>query len=98
MNEPFSCLKFKIPDDVDVEDVHSAHLWVYKRHESLETLTETLEVSDVTHWDKERHFFKAKPIALTNTSTKGKLLTLGLCPNFLLKDFQIDFYRRLGKD
>lgn len=80
MSEAYACLKFQIPADVDVEDVHSAQLWVYKRHESMDMLSETLEVADVTHWDKEQHFFKAKPIALTNTNVKGK----GFHGNFLV--------------
>jgi len=67
VNEPHTCLKFQIPADVEKEDVHSATLWVYKRADPIESISHTFEVSDVTHWDKERHFFKAKPIAITNT-------------------------------
>lgn len=56
----------------------------------MDTLSETLEVSDVTHWDKERHFFKAKPIALTNTNVRGKFELPGYFQGKLKEGRQID--------
>lgn len=70
-NAAHACLKFQIPPDVEQDDVHQATLWVYKKADIYDTSYQTFEASDVTHWDKERHFFKAKPIALTDTNTKG---------------------------
>uniref|UniRef100_A0A336K1S4 CSON007957 protein n=1 Tax=Culicoides sonorensis TaxID=179676 RepID=A0A336K1S4_CULSO len=74
VDHPHTCLKFQIPPDVERDDVLSASLWIYKKHDKFDSIQslQTFEVDDVAHWDRQRHFFKTKPIALTNTNvTEG---------------------------
>ncbi|XP_063705431.1 growth/differentiation factor 8 isoform X2 [Culicoides brevitarsis] len=74
VDSPHICLKFQIPPDVERDDVLSASLWIYKKHDKFDAIQamQTIEVDDVSHWDHQGLFFKTKPIALTNTNvTEG---------------------------
>lgn len=74
VDAPHTCLKFQIPPDVERDDVLSASLWIYKKHDKFDSIQsmQTIEVDDVSHWDRQGRFFKTKPISLTNTNvTEG---------------------------
>lgn len=63
-----SCFSFQIPADVDVRDVNSAQLWVYKKPDNMDHHRQTFIVSEVAHWDTKRSFPKSNTIAIQETS------------------------------
>ena len=77
-NEPTKCFSFQIPHDVDVVDVNSAQLWIYKKHDAMDEHNQTFIISDVAHWDTSRKFTKRNPIAVKETDIKEDWVKIDL--------------------
>jgi TGF-beta receptor len=67
-HNPSVCFSFKIPQDVDVSSIESAHLWIYKKHNHDMNFNHTFEISEVSHWGDDKDHVKRNPLAIQQTN------------------------------
>ncbi|KAG8239780.1 hypothetical protein J437_LFUL019323 [Ladona fulva] len=68
--DPSACFTFRLPAELEAEDVTVAQLWFYKERDRLDNHNQTLVISEVALWDRNRSYQKTKLLAIESTSIK----------------------------
>lgn len=72
------CFSFQIPSDVHADEVESAHLWLYKLPDPMDSHNQTFVISELAHWDPARKFPKRSPLAIHETPVAEGWVRVGL--------------------
>ncbi|PSN47866.1 hypothetical protein C0J52_01260 [Blattella germanica] len=75
---PAVCFTFRLPAEVQAEDVTMAELWLYKERDHRDKHNQTLIISEVAHWDKNQSIQKTKHLAIHQTNVKAGWVKIDL--------------------
>jgi len=70
---PAACFTFKMPAELQADDVTTAEFWVYKEREQTDSQNQTFIVSEVARRKWYQSMEKSKQIAIHETDIKGML-------------------------
>jgi hypothetical protein len=66
-----ACLTFKLPAELQAEDVTTVEFWLYKERDQRDSNNQTFVVSEVAHRDLNQSIQKSKHLANHETDVKG---------------------------
>lgn len=72
-DSPAACFTFKLPAELQADDVTTVEFWVYKEREQTDSQNQTFVVSEVARRKWYQSMEKSKQIAIHETDNKGML-------------------------
>ena len=68
---PASCFTFRLPAELQAEDVTMAELWLYKEQDMVDSENQTLIISEGGPWESNHSNQMNKQLVVHRTDVKG---------------------------
>jgi TGF-beta receptor len=68
---PGACFTFKLPAELQADDVTTVEFWAYKESDQGDSQNQTFVVSEIAWWNLNQGMEKSKQIAIHETDIKG---------------------------
>ncbi|XP_021937532.1 growth/differentiation factor 8 [Zootermopsis nevadensis] len=75
---PATCFTFKLPAELQAEDVTTVEFWFYKERDQRDSHNQTFVVSEVAHWDLNQSVQKSKLLVIHETDVKAGWVKIDL--------------------